>query len=119
MSDYDVRVVRGPKTTKRPGRLRRAAGTTWQLSLMILLRPRLLVLSGLAVFVLFVGTPHVGWDYECRHPFSPTYPCRSVSYCAYYGIQGRRVEFPDYGETCKLVTLIPPDWGRIIDRVMP
>lgn len=47
---------------------------------------------------------------ECRHPFRPGEPCRSVAYCAYYGIQGRRVVFPDYGESCKLVVFLPIGW---------
>lgn len=119
MSEYDVKVIGAPAAKKRSGTLRRLLGRTGHTLRMIALRPRMLMLAGLAGFVLLIGTPHVGWDYECRHPFRPGQPCKSVSYCAYYGIQGRRVAFPPRGESCRLVTFIRLDWGRIIDRVMP
>lgn len=119
MRRYDVRVVGALKRKKRQGRLRRLIARTGHTLKVILLRPRLLMLAGLAAFVVFVGTPHAGWDYECRHPIRPGQPCRSVSYCAYYGIQGRRVEFPEYGQSCQLFTLLPPDWNRIIKGVLP
>lgn len=119
MKEYDVRVLGGPKAKRKPGRVRSAVRQAGRALQFILLKPRLLILAVLAGFILFAGTPYAGWDYECRHPFSPGQPCRSVSYCAYYGVQGRRVEFPEYGESCQLITFIPLDWGRIIDRVMP
>ena len=119
MRKCGVRVISAPKRVKRQGRLRRLVGRLAHTLKVILLRPRLLMLAGLAGFILLVGTPHAGWDYECRHPIRPGQPCRSVSYCAYYGIQGRRVEFPEYGQSCQLVTLLPPDWDRIIQGVMP
>lgn len=81
------------------------------------MRPRLMLVGAGAAFVTFLGTPHFGWDYECRHSFSAGQPCRAVSYCAYYGIQGRRVEFPEYGNSCKLITLLPPDWRKLVEVI--
>lgn len=113
MSEFDVEVVETPSPHQpdRPfTRLRRAIAARLR---PFLLRPRRVVFAGIAGFVLIVGTPHVGWDYECRHPIRPGQPCRSVQYCAYYGVQGRRVEFPSYGERCQLVTFLPVDWAQV------
>ena len=113
MAEFDVEVVGAEKPRKRRERIGPGPARAWRGMRWLLLRPRLLVAAGFAGFVLFVGTPHVGWDYECRNPMRSGEPCRSVVYCAYYGIQGRRVEFPEYGESCKLVTFLPVDWRRI------
>jgi hypothetical protein len=117
MSEYEVEVI-PPKTRRKRrdgmGRLVRAVTAPVRATL---LRPRLMLYGAAAAFVALLGTPHVGWDYECRHPFSASHPCRSVSYCAYYGVQGRRVEFPAYGDTCKLVTLLPPDWRKLVEVI--
>lgn len=115
MSDFEVEVVaqRPPKSRRPQSRL---FGWLGRFIRTLLMRPRAVILLGVAGFVLFIGTPHAGWDYECRHPFRPGQPCRSVLYCAYYGIQGRRVAFPEYGESCKLLTVIPINWRVIIGR---
>ena len=73
-------------------------------------RPRLLILIGFLGFIGYVGTPHIGWDYQCRHATPGGAPCHSASWCEYYGFQGRRVDYPPYGETCKLVKFLPVDW---------
>lgn len=116
--NFEIRIV-GAKPLERHGnplkrlyhRIRGAADA-------VLLRPRAAMLVGLAAFLLFIGTPHVGWDYQCGHATRGFGACRSASWCAYYGIQGRRVERPSYGETCKLITFLPPDWNKLIAWVL-
>lgn len=114
MDEFEVQVVGARRQPKARGRLSRFIGLLGRLLRALLMRPRLMILVGIAGFVLFVGTPHAGWDYVCRHPFRYGDPCRSVLYCAYYGMQGRREVFPPPGETCKLITFLPIDWQRII-----
>ena len=113
MSDFEVEVVGARRKLKSRRPLSRLLGWSGRFIRALLMRPRAVMVLGVAGFVLFVGTPHAGWDYECRHPFSPEQPCRSVVYCAYYGIQGRRVVFPESGESCKLVTFLPISWRRV------
>ena len=84
----------------------------------VLLRPRAVALLSLAGFILFIGTPHVGWDYQCRNITRGYGGCASASWCAYYGIQGRRIEFPRDGARCKLVTFLPIDWGKVFNEVL-
>ncbi|MCB9958709.1 MAG: hypothetical protein H6843_08915 [Rhodospirillaceae bacterium] len=114
MSEFEIEVVgaeRRPKPERQPtGLLRKAL----RLLRALLMRPRALILSGLAAFVLFVGTPHIGWDYQCRYRSGPGEPCESAEYCAYYGIRGRRVVFPASGQSCKLITFLPLDWDRLL-----
>ncbi|MDF0596321.1 hypothetical protein [Psychromarinibacter halotolerans] len=118
MSKFDVKVV-GSKPPKRPEgaikRLRRRIGGGVK---AVLIRPRMIFVSGIAGFVLFVGTPHVGWDYQCSHSTRGFGSCNSAAWCAYYGIQGRRVERPGYGERCQLVTFIPLNWNKLIEGVL-
>lgn len=114
MSEFDVEVIVAGPPRKPDGSRKRAFRAARRLARVLLLRPRILVLSGLAAFVLVAGTPHVGWDYQCRHPMRPGQPCGSVDYCAYYGIQGRRIVFPDDRETCRIVTFLRIDWQRIV-----
>ncbi|MCC5987229.1 MAG: hypothetical protein JJT95_06055 [Pararhodobacter sp.] len=115
MGKFEVKVL-GAKPPKRSDgpikRLRRRIGAGVK---AVLLRPRMVVLAGAAGFILFIGTPHVGWDYQCRHPVRGFGTCNSVSWCAYYGIQGRRIERPDYATRCKLVTFLPVDWNKLIE----
>jgi len=113
MHEFEIEVV-GAKPPRKPeGRLVRTLRLAARLVRALLVRPRAMVLAGLAGFVLFVGTPHVGWDYGCRHPIRLGQTCRSLSYCAYYGIQGRPVVFPEYGETCGLIKFLRIDWRRL------
>ena len=111
MVEFDVEVVGAKRRRKRKsgGRAVRAFRLCGGIARAVMMRPRMVVLAGVAGFVLSVGTPHVGWDYVCRHPKRLGQPCRSVEYCAYYGIQGRRVDFPEDGESCKLFTVLPLD----------
>ena len=73
------------------------------------------LLAGIAALVVFVGTPHVGWDYICNHRRYGNEPCRSVEYCAYYGIQGRRLDYPPSGEQCQIVKFLPVNWGKVFE----
>lgn len=114
MSEFDVEVIGAGPPRKPEGSRKRMLKAARHLARSLLVRPRVLVLSGAAAFLLAVGTPHVGWDYQCRHPMRPGQPCRSVDYCAYYGIQGRRIVFPHGGETCRIVTFLRIDWLRIV-----
>lgn len=114
MSEFEIEVV-GAEPPRKPkgsrGQPLRKAGR-WLRAL--LMRPRLLALIGAVAFVMIVGTPHIGWDYDCHHPMRSGQPCRSVAYCAYYGIQGRRIVFPEDGESCKLVTFLRIDWLKFV-----
>lgn len=114
MDEFDIEVVGAVSPRKRDGAFTLALMRVARGVRALLMRPRILTLTGAAAFVMAVGTPHVGWDYECRYPMRPGQPCGSVSYCAYYGIQGRRVVFPDDGETCQVVTFLRIDWRRIV-----
>lgn len=113
MSEFEVRVIgsKPPRRSKKPnqrplGRLRRIAKAAF-------LRPRLVIAGGVAAVTVFVGTPHIGLEYECRHPMHGPGTCRSVSWCAYYGVLGRRVEFPEAGESCTLISVLPLDWDQL------
>lgn len=114
MSDFDVEVVGAPPPRKPESPLAQMLARAGRLLRALLMRPRVVTFIGAAAFLLIVGTPHVGWDYECNHPMRPGHPCQSASYCAYYGIQGRRVVFPDDGESCNVVMFLPPDWKRLL-----
>jgi hypothetical protein len=114
VNEFDIEVVGARPPRKPEGSLGRALKAAGHWLRALLMRPRILVLTAVAAFVMAVGTPHVGWDYECRHPMRPGQPCKSVDYCAYYGIQGRRVVFPQSGESCKPVTFLRIDWRRIV-----
>jgi hypothetical protein len=111
MSDFEIEVI-GSGPPRKPGGSRRRLFS--RLARALLMRPRVLVLTGAAAFVLGVGTPHFGWDYQCRYPMRPGQPCRSVEYCAYYGIQGRRIEFPGDGETCRVITFLRINWRQVM-----
>lgn len=116
MSDFEIRVV-GAKPPRKPdGPLRRFRQRVGAISRRILMRPRRIILIGIAGYVLTVGTPHIGWDYQCLHPMNGPGSCRYIDWCAYYGIQGRRIETPPDGQQCSLVKALPIDWGRIIGR---
>ncbi|MFY0311161.1 hypothetical protein ACFMBG_14825 [Leisingera sp. D0M16] len=114
MNEFRV-TVHGAGPPRGPdGPLRRALRRIGRMLRALLLRPRIVIASMFAAFVLMIGTPHAGWDYECRHPMRGPGSCRSVAWCAYYGIQGRRVEFPEYGERCKLITVLPVRWDKLL-----
>ena len=121
MAMYEVKTEGRKRRKSRKGGKLRAAGRTagrvalapFRLAKAIIMRPRMVMAAGLVGGVLYVGTPHVGWDYQCNHPTRGGQPCMSVSYCAYYGFQGRRVVFPDYGEPCRLIGFVPVDWEKL------
>lgn len=118
MSKFEVKVV-GAKPPKRPEgpfkRLRRRIGGAIK---SVLLRPGIIVLAGLSGFVVVIGTPHVGWEYQCRHATRGFGNCTSVAWCAYYGVQGRRVVRPEYAERCQIVTFLPLDFNKLIEGVL-
>lgn len=108
--------VKPPK--RRDGPLKWLRGKLGGALKALLLRPALVTLAGASGFVVFIGTPHVGWEYQCRHATHGYGPCRSVAWCTYYGIQGRRVEIPEYGERCQLVTFLPIDWDKLMKGIL-
>lgn len=114
MSDFRIKVV-GAKPPRKPdGPLRKVAKRVRASARQGLMKPRRVMLAGLAGFVLLAGTPHVAWEYECRHTMHGPGSCRSVAWCAYYGIQGRRIAVPKDGMQCSLFKVLPFDWGRLL-----
>lgn len=113
MDEFEIEVVGTTAPRKPDAPPKRLIGRIKGFAHALLMRPRAVAVAGALVFALAVGTPHVGWDYRCRHPMRPGQPCRAVEYCAYYGIQGRRVVFPGYGESCQVIKLLRIDWRRI------
>ena len=114
MSKFEVKVL-GSKPPKRPdGPLKRLRRRIGHISKAVLMRPRLIVLTAITGSLLVIGTPHVGWEYQCGHQTRGFGSCRYVSWCAYYGVQGRRVERPSYGERCQVVTVLPLDWNKML-----
>jgi hypothetical protein len=114
MSEYEINVVGGPPPRRPDGPVRRLLRTTGRIAHAVLMRPRLMVATGLASFVLIAGTPHVGGEYECRHHMRGPGTCRSVAWCAYYGAQGRRVVVPENGAQCSLISIQPIDWAQLM-----
>ena len=113
MSDFEIKVAGPPRKRRPEGFARRNLRRLGRGVRAVLLQPRRLILAGLAVYVLTSGTPHVGFEYECRHPTHGPGTCKSVLWCAYYGVQGRRVEFPRNGESCKIITVLPLDFNKL------
>lgn len=116
MKKMNVKVVGARRKKKRaaaaPALLARTAGAVRR----VLMRPRLVLVGALAGFILTVGTPHVAWDYECGHQMQGIGTCRAASWCAYYGIQGRRIDTPEWGQTCDFMKFIRIDWARLLER---
>ncbi len=117
MKKYQVSVI-GGKPPKRPASfIRRLCQHIGRAVRALPLGAAAVILAGVTGFVSSIGTPHVGWDYQCSHPMRGIGTCRSASWCSYYGIQGRRIVTPGYSERCKIVALVPLDWNKIIERV--
>lgn len=62
MDDFEITVSGSPPPRKPEGVLLRGLRRTARVTKAIMMRPRVVVATGLAAFVLFAGTPHVGWD---------------------------------------------------------
>lgn len=115
MDEYEIRVSGTKPPGRRKGIMGRYPGLPGRMIRGLLMRPSAVVFAGLVGFVAFVGTPHAAWDYECRHHVSSQRPCLAYSYCAYYGIQGRRLVFPARGESCPPIAFLAPDWSRLME----
>ena len=117
MSKFKVEVI-GGKPPKPPegliNRLRRALHNAARAAL---LRPKTALLTGFVSFVLLVGTPHLGWDYQCRHAVYGYGSCQSALWCEYFGVQGRRVIWPEQGEHCHLIGFLPLDFNLLIEGI--
>jgi hypothetical protein len=83
MREYRVWVEGQPPPGGPGGSLRRIIARVKAAWFGLLRRPVRLVLGGLVVFVLVVGTPHIDWDYVCRHPKKVGETCRYYDWCAY------------------------------------
>lgn len=114
MSEFEVQVTeaRLARAPQRPGK--RLFGAVAARIRAVLMRPRLLIVGALTGFVVLVGTPHAGWEYGCRHPMHGPSSCHAVAWCAYYGLQGRRVAVPEPGDSCRLITFLRIDWPRLM-----
>ena len=77
------------------------------------LRIAVILLAAYLLAVPWVGMPHVGGDYVCNHRRIGNAPCESVKWCAYYGLQGRRLDYPDTGEQCQVIKFLPVDWEAL------
>jgi len=120
MPDYEIKPPPRPKD-KRPNGKRgwgpdapeRAGRHALSAFVHTVLRPLVILAVLFGGIAVLAGTPHIGWDYECRGRVKPGGGCESYRYCEYYGIQGRRVVFPETGETCGLVKFVGVDWGAL------
>lgn len=117
MKKFRVEVAGGGPPTPRNGLFKRLACKLGNALRAVLLRPRLAIWSCITAFVLLLGTPHVGWDYQCRHDVWGLGTCREALWCEYYGVQGRRVEWPPRGERCELIKILPINWNQLIERI--
>jgi hypothetical protein len=113
MNRFDIEVDGAPPPHK-PNRIWLFIQRVGRTVRAVLMRPRAVALASLTAFVLLFGTPHVGWDYRCAHPQRFGEPCRAAIYCAYYGVQGRRVVIPDYGKACRPFTFVPLDFQQFL-----
>jgi hypothetical protein len=118
MKKFKVEIVGSRPSQRRESVSKRLRGKLGTGARAVLLRPRITILTGLIAFVLIGGTPHVGWDYQCRHAVWGTGACQEAVWCEYYGAQGRRVEWPERGERCQLLKILPLDWDALIAKVM-
>lgn len=114
MSEFHIKVETTRPQRKLKGRLRQLARRGIAALGRASRHPVVVAAAGTGAFLLIAGTPHVGWDYACRHATPMGAPCRSAVYCAYYGIQGRRVVFPEPGQRCHLVVLLRPDFKQMM-----
>lgn len=114
MSKITVKVANKRRKKKRTIPFAKAGGKVFGAVRAVLMRPRLTMLGVFVGGVLTFGTPHIGWDYRCSHPMQGHGTCRSASWCAYYGIQGRRIDIPETGQTCSPVKLITINWNRVM-----
>ena len=113
MKKFDVKVARKRPRKKRASRLAALRGRAAGAIRAVLMRPRLVMAGAFTGFVLVIGTPHLAWDYQCSHPMRGVGTCRAASWCAYYGVQGRRIDRPAAGETCDLVKFLRIDWKQL------
>ncbi len=114
MTDFQPLPMRRRKKGRVLGVMLTPLRFTGRLLRWIVLRPLLLILLALLAVPVTVGTPHVAWDYQCAHSTRGGGFCQEANWCAYYGVQGRRVVFPPRGETCDLVTFLHVDWDAAI-----
>ncbi|MEM0898891.1 MAG: hypothetical protein AAGI92_02950 [Pseudomonadota bacterium] len=111
-----VQVLGGMPPRRPDGPIKKAWRLLRQTACALLRRPGLAILASGVAFMGFVGTPHIAWEYQCRHQTLGHASCQEALWCAYYGIEGRRVEWMDRGQPCKLITILPTDWIALIER---
>jgi hypothetical protein len=115
MNKLKVEVL-GGKPPKPPEgwkmRLRRALQSV---ALAAIQRPKTVMLTFIVGFPLLIGTPHVGGDYQCSHAVWGYGACQAPLWCEYYGVQGRRVIWPESGEHCHLFKLMTLDVVMLIE----
>lgn len=75
--------------------------------LRMMRRRAVIFVVAIGASVAAFGTPHVAWDYVCRHAKMYNPRCQAYEYCAYYGVYGRRVVYPEPGERCLVVKFLP------------
>ena len=72
------------------------------------------IVAVLALLAAVFGTPHLRWEWTCRHRLrSYGDPCSMYESCLYLGIQGWRRLYPEYREPCPFVHLLPIDWRAL------
>ena len=116
MRKIRVEVVSGLPPRRPDGPIRRTWRLLTQTVNLVLRRPGETFLASTIAFLAFVGTPHIAWEYQCRHQVRGYASCQEAVWCAYYGIEGRRVEWMERGQPCKLITILPTDWIGMIER---
>jgi hypothetical protein len=114
MSKIEVKIERKGKRRRKPQRRPGLLFAQAKAALhAVLMRPRLLTAGTLIGGVLCFGTPHIAWDYQCAHRMHGIGTCEAARWCAYYGVQGRRIDRPAAGEMCTLFKLMTIDWKKL------
>ncbi|MFP7673499.1 hypothetical protein ACG74X_09090 [Marivita sp. S0852] len=106
MTNRKIEVVGQNRRRKKAGGS--VGGAMGKFALRLIMHPASIGVGVLTLAGFAFGTPHVAWEYGCAHPrHSAWSECRQISWCAYYGFQGRRTDRPDVGERCDLIRLMP------------
>jgi hypothetical protein len=80
-----------------------------------------LILGALVAAGAIFGTPYTRYNCACRdYGWNRSCDsCRSLVYCKYFGVQGWRAVYPEYGEACGWFKMLPFDWKTAARSLSP